>query len=214
MQVPRRTLLIKVVIFMTSNSIIAAFDFDNTLTDRDSLLPFLVQLKGWPYTTTRLAMLTPAFLCYGVGSITRQGIKEKILKQFICSQPENELKVAAEKYASSTLNQFIKPHVYNRLKWHQTQGHRCILVSASLELYLKPWAVKHGLETALASRLELNEAGHATGNLVGLNCWGAEKVRRLIEYAGSKQNYQLYAYGDSRGDQELLNLADHPFYRY
>jgi phosphatidylglycerophosphatase C len=72
---------------------------------------------------------------------------------------------------------------------------------------------KGGYRKCPDSRLEITPTGHATGRLAGLNCWGPEKVRRLIEYAGPKENYLLYAYGDSRGDREMLNLADNPFYR-
>ncbi len=107
----------------------------------------------------------------------------------------------------------IKPQAMERLHWHKQQGHDCILVSASLELYLVPWAKRHGFQDILASRLEIDQKGRVTGQLIGKNCWGAEKRRRLIELLGPQKYYQLYAYGDSRGDQELLEIADYPFYR-
>lgn len=198
---------------MVSSSIIAAFDFDHTLTDRDSLLPFLYQIGGWAYASAQLAMLGPALVGYLTGSLSRQSIKEKILEQFIRGKSQNELEVSGVEYASGLLNRYIKPEPLHRLAWHQSQGHTCVLISASLELYLKPWAASHGFEKVLASRLEMTPAGHATGRLEGLNCWGAEKVRRLIGFAGPKQNFQLYAYGDSQGDRDLLDLADYPFYR-
>lgn len=198
---------------MVSSSVIAAFDFDHTLTGRDSLLPFLVQIKGWGYTSTQLTMLAPAFIRYLTGTLSRQGVKEKILERFIRGMHGRDLEVLAENYAHHHLDHYIKSAPLRRLAWHQAQGHSCVLISASLELYLKPWAAMHGFNTVLASQLELTQEGYATGRLAGLNCWGPEKVRRLIEYAGPKQNYQLYAYGDSRGDCELLAFADYPFYR-
>jgi phosphatidylglycerophosphatase C len=198
---------------MDSSSIIAAFDFDHTLTNRDSLLPFLYQLTGWGEASVRLATLGPAFLSYLAGSISRQSIKEKILERFIGGKLQKRLEASGEEYAAGLLNKYIKPDPLHRLAWHQAQGHSCVLISASLELYLKPWAARYGFDAVLASRLELTQAGHATGRLEGLNCWGPEKVRRLIAFAGPKQGYQLYAYGDSQGDRELLKFADYPFYR-
>lgn len=198
---------------MTSSPIIAVFDFDHTLTDRDSLLPFLVKMRGWAYTSMQLICLLPAFLSFLTGYLSRQEVKEKILGRFIKGESWKDLTALGEAYAFSQLDHYLKPEPLQRLIWHQTQGHRCVLISASLELYLKPWAALHGFDTVLASRLELTESGHATGRLNGVNCWGAEKVRRLIAYAGPKEKYQLYMYGDSRGDRELLDLADYPFYR-
>lgn len=195
------------------SSIIAAFDFDHTLTDRDSLLPFLMKLKGYPRSAAHIMRLSPSFIGYALRAISRQGMKERILRHFIRGACIDELEAHAEEYVFQQLDHYLQPKSVERLQWHQAQGHRCLLISASLELYLKPWAALHGFEKVLASRLELNEHQQTTGRLVGLNCWGPEKVRRLIEYVGPRQNYQLYAYGDSRGDQELLALADFPYYR-
>jgi HAD superfamily phosphoserine phosphatase-like hydrolase len=86
-------------------------------------------------------------------------------------------------------------------------------VSASIDLYLRPWAERYGFEEILASTLEVDSKGNVTGKLKGKNCCGVEKTKRLTNYLGPKETYQLYAYGDSLGDQELLALADYPFYR-
>lgn len=198
---------------MTRSSVIAAFDFDHTLTTRDSLLPFLFLLGGLGYGTGQISLLGPDYVRYLFSRLSRQEMKEKILTRFIKGKTWEDLRAVGEEFASHRLGRWINPKSLKALAWHQAMGHRCLLISASLELYLHPWARIHGFETVLASRLELTPSGQATGCLMGLNCWGPEKVRRLIEYAGSKEQYQLYAYGDSRGDQELLQLADYPFYR-
>ena len=199
---------------MTSSlPIIAVFDFDHTLTDRDSLLPLLLKLKGKMAASYQLTLLGPSFAAFLLGNLSRQGIKEKILSRFIGGLTAAELHSLGEDYAAHQLGSYVKPEGLERLSWHQAQGHRCLLISASLEFYLKPWAELHGFEAVLASKLEFNAEGQATGRLLGLNCWGPEKVVRLIKYLGPEKKYQLYAYGDSRGDQELLAFADHSFYR-
>jgi phosphatidylglycerophosphatase C len=175
---------------------IAVFDFDHTLTDRDSLLPFLFDMRGFRKTILHLAALTPSFLRYLLGNISRQSIKEKILTRFLGGVLFTELQSFGQHYADHRLDHFLKPQALQRLVWHQAQGHRCILVSASL-----------------ASRLELSSTGNVTGRLIGLNCWGPEKKRRLLNYLGTADQGTLYVYGDSRGDHDLLAIADHPFYR-
>ncbi|MBZ0251782.1 MAG: HAD-IB family phosphatase, partial [Candidatus Methylomirabilis sp.] len=81
-----------------------------------------------------------------------------------------------------------------------------------LDLYLEPWGRKAGFDDVLCSRLAL-EGGAPTGRLEGGNCFGPEKVARLARALGPLERYELYAYGDSRGDRELLAAAAHPFYK-
>ncbi|WP_068471369.1 HAD-IB family hydrolase [Candidatus Protochlamydia phocaeensis] len=197
----------------SSLPIIAAFDFDNTLTDRDSLLPFLFYQAGFFKAASRLMALTPSFIHFLFKTLSRQEIKEKILASFFKGMPYAELQKWGKKYASESLDAYLKPEAIERLRWHQRAGHRCVLISASLEFYLCPWAQRHGFDDVIASRLELDQAGCVTGRLQDLNCWGPEKSKRLLEKMGKKDKYVLYAYGDSRGDKELLALADFPFYR-
>ena len=94
-----------------------------------------------------------------------------------------------------------------RLAAHRAAGDRCVLVSASLDLWLQPWAQRHGFAAVLCSQLAADADGRASGRLAGANCFGAEKVRRLEAWlAGTRP--RLVAYGDSRGDLPLLDFAD------
>lgn len=199
--------------FKNEKKIIAAFDFDNTLIDRDSLLPFLFYTTGTFATIYRLLMLIPAFLQFCLKRLSRQEIKEKILSTFFKDKNILDLKKQGKIYADTILDRFIKPEALAKLQWHQDQKHDCVLVSASVDLYLTPWAERHGIKSVLASRLEVTPNSLVTGKLVGSNCWGEEKRRRFLKEFGSKENYTLYFYGDSRGDQEMLEFADYPFYR-
>lgn len=99
-----------------------------------------------------------------------------------------------------------------RLTWHKQQGHRCVVVSASLELYLRPWALKSDFSDILGSRLESIDSGLPSGKLLGEYCFGPEKTRRLEALLGPRDGCTRYAYGDSRGDKELLSASDFLFY--
>lgn len=198
---------------MPSSSPIAVFDFDHTLTNRESLVPFLFYVQGFWKTIYFFILLSPNFVRYLMGRLSRQEMKEKILSRFIGGKSFADVQALGKQYADNQLDRYLKPEAIKRLTWHQAQGHRCLLVSASLEFYLIPWAMRHGFEAIIASRLEVTPDGYVTGRLAGLNCWGPEKERRLLAYLDLVKLAQLYVYGDSRGDQEILALAHYPFYR-
>jgi HAD superfamily hydrolase (TIGR01490 family) len=196
-----------------NKSIVAAFDFDHTLIDRDSLLPFLFYAQGSIKASAKLISLIPDFIRYLIRRLSRQEIKERILTCFFKGWNYSDLEELGREYAADVLDRYVKKEALQKLRWHQTQGHRCILVSASPNFYLSPWAGRHGFETVLSSVLQTDPQSHVTGHLIGINCWGPEKVRRLLDYLGPREGFHLYAYGDSRGDSELLAIADFPFYQ-
>ncbi len=203
--------ILYILIMSESKSTIAVFDFDKTLTTRDSLFPFLWNARGF-ISIFLFLCLSPYFLGYLLGLLTRQKIKEKALTRFFGGWELTRLKKLGCHYANERLDRYLRPQAMNRLVWHQKQGHRCILVSASLELYLIPWAERYGFEKAIATQLEISN-GKITGRIQGSNCWGPEKKNRLLAYLGSDAIQELYVYGDSRGDKELLECAQYPFYR-
>jgi phosphatidylglycerophosphatase C len=99
-----------------------------------------------------------------------------------------------------------------RLRWHLELGHRVVLASASLEPYLLPLGRLLGVDGVVCTRLEQGPDGRLTGRLDGANCRGPEKERRVVEWLREHDlaDATLWAYGDSRGDAELLARADHP----
>ncbi|MBA2367835.1 MAG: HAD-IB family hydrolase [Candidatus Protochlamydia sp.] len=191
---------------------ISAFDFDHTLIDRDSLLPFLYYSSGVVKASFYLFLLMPAFMLFFLGVATRQATKEKILTRFFKGVPFDKLRAIGYQYAEEKLDRYIKPEALEKLQWHLEQGHCCILVSASFNFYLEAWAKRHGFEATLCSIPAIDKRGKVTGLLKGKNCWGPEKVHRLLDYLGPRENFLLYAYGDSLGDNEMLALADYPFF--
>lgn len=192
---------------------LAAFDFDGTLTYRDSLFPFLRHAVGGVMFTRHMFALAPTLAGYALGLIRNDLAKERVFTRFFADAAIADLDRLGEQFAARILPGMIRPDAEKRLDWHRRQGHRCVLISASLELYVRPWALAAGFDEVIASRLETCANGRVTGKLSGRNCFGPEKLRRLEALYGSGGNYTLYAYGDSRGDAELLAAADHPYFR-
>jgi len=193
--------------------VVAAFDFDGTLTQRDTMFPFLLHVAGWGAFVRQVSLLAPTLAGYGLGIVRNDIAKERVFTRFLSGMDLIELQRKAEQFSVQKLPGLLRAEAMQRLAWHKKQGHRCVVISASLELYVRPWALATGFDDVLATRLETQEQNRITGKLSGENCFGSEKVRRLEVLLGPRSDYTLYAYGDSRGDRELLSGADHAYYR-
>jgi HAD superfamily hydrolase (TIGR01490 family) len=189
---------------------VAAFDFDGTLTYHDTLFSFLKYSVGSVKTFWLLFLELPFLILYLLGRVSRQKMKERVLTRFFRGTPYSELESLGRSFAKEVLRAHMKPWGFERIRYHKEKGDTLILISASLEVYLEPFAKELGFDACLASRLEKDLEGRVTGNLFEKNCWGEEKVCRLLAYTGPK-TYTLFAYGNSRGDLELLQFSDFPF---
>jgi HAD superfamily hydrolase (TIGR01490 family) len=192
--------------------VVAVFDFDGTISKGDSLGAFLRKASGVTRYCLGLAILSPRYLQYALGWISDGRAKEIVLTHFLKGWREERLRAVAEKFAASELPKLVKPAALSRLHWHQRQQHRTILISGSPVLYLEPWADAAGFDDISATQLAVEE-GKITGRILGKNCIGPEKVERLVQLLGDLSRYDIYAYGDSHGDRELLARANHAHYR-
>jgi len=192
---------------------VAAFDFDGTVTYGDTLLPFLFYTHGLFGAGWRLFLELPRLIGFLVGLVSRQKVKEALLSRFYRGLPMKKIEKWGEAFAREQLPRHLKAEAMRRIAWHKSRKDTLVLISASIDAYLNPWASSAGFDKTLTSRLEADSAGRATGRLVGANCRGEEKLRRLTEALGPREEYRLYAYGDSRGDKDLLESADHSYYR-
>lgn len=183
------------------------FDFDGTLTRRDSLLPFLHMVSGTPLFVARMSVLSPVLVAYAAKLLKNDVAKEIVLKHFLQGKQLEELRAAGQRFATDSLPGLERFAGMKRLSWHKEQGHSCVLVSASIDIYLAPWARNAGFDDWIASRLEVDDAGCVTGRLVGGNCFGEEKVRRIRAWLNGKDCMAKYAYGDSHGDLPMLNMV-------
>ena len=198
---------------MKKRKSVAAFDFDGTITYRDSFPAFLFYAVGPVQAIWKFFLSAPFLIGFALKLVSRQKAKEGVLTRFFKGWPEEKLAQIGERFAREKIPKTIRPEALKRLKWHQERGDCLALVSASVDIYLKPWGKSMGFDHILTSRVEVDRDGKVTGFLIGSNCRREEKVRRLEESIGPTEEYELFAYGDSDGDHELLEAADHPFYR-
>ncbi|ANB77892.1 HAD family hydrolase (plasmid) [Paraburkholderia phytofirmans OLGA172] len=194
------------------DQVVAAFDFDGTITASDSLPDFVryaVGSRRLIYGAIRAAPWLAGML---IGACDRGTAKAHFLAETIGAATRCELEDAAQRYAAQRLPALVRPEMAARIGEHKRRGHLLVLVSASPALYLKAWATSAGFDAVLATELEFRD-GRFYGRLASPNCWGPEKVRRLQHWFVDGQPRVLYAYGDSRGDTEMLALANHAWLR-
>ena len=189
---------------------IAFFDFDGTITFKDSFYGLLgCEISKLDFYKKALALL-PVLFAYKAKIISNQKAKEIVLASFFGGMKCEDFKQIC-KYYSKQLNDILRPLAERRLAWHKEKSDKIVIVSASLEEYLAPWCEKNGF-LLIASRLEVSE-GRITGKLAGLNCHGDEKVRRIKEKYYLSAFEKIYAYGDTKGDLPMLKLAHESFYK-
>jgi len=189
-----------------------AFDFDGTITTTDSLRDFVrYQVGNRRFLISGLLVL-PWLVGMYTGLCKRAEAKARFLALTLRGRSQVELEEAAARYVAERLPTLIRPEMLERIEEHKRLGHRLVLVSASPTLYLGHWAQSAGFAAVLATQLEFRD-GRFTGRLASPNCWGPEKVRQLQHWLGDARGRVLFAYGDSRGDQEMLAFAEHGWLR-
>lgn len=190
---------------------IVAFDFDGTLTGRDTILPFLRAVAGTGAFLRGLPALVPCLAARVLGLRGATATKERLFWRYLAGRPFGEVRAAALRFARNELPHMLRPAAVRCLDRHRSEGHRCLVVTASPEIYVAPWAAARGIE-AIGSRLAVDAGGRLTGGHEGLACDGAEKLRRLRAVVGEDVRI-LHAYGDSRGDLPLLAAAENAHWR-
>jgi phosphatidylglycerophosphatase C len=195
----------------TPKPTIAAFDFDGTLTTKDTLFHFARFVLGPVRFWWSIFLFLPRLLLYLSKLQHGDPTKIALLRIFYKNNSEPFLRKKAIEYLPHLQN-IINPEALEKLRWHQAQGHKVCIVSASPEFWIRPWAHAHGVELVIATELEF-PGGIFLGKYARPNCIEGQKVVRLLEHFPQKESYTLYAYGDSAGDKQLLELADEPFFR-
>jgi phosphatidylglycerophosphatase C len=182
-----------------------AFDFDGTLTRRDTLLPFLRQVLGTSRLAATLALESPWLAAYATRLVSNEAAKVHLLRRTLGGRRRDQLEAQGRAFAADGIAPLLRHEMMERLRHHQAAGHRCVLVTASLTVYTRPWALAQGFDAVIGSELAFDDSDIASGDLVGANCYGPEKARRLQELLGDHALSE--AYGDSRGDREMLAMA-------
>lgn len=187
------------------------FDFDGTITYKDSLIEFIMYAVGKSAFYFGMLRLSPMLVMYKLKLIHNQKAKEKMLSYFFKDISREDFNKIATQFALEQIDTIVRKKAIDKILWHQKEGHSVVMVSASIECWLRPWCEKYSIELIGTKLAFIDEK--FSGMFEGKNCYGIEKENRVRQQYDLKEFDTIYAYGDSAGDKELLGLADKSFYK-
>lgn len=190
---------------------LVAFDFDGTLTVKDSFMAFLAWRSGVPRFAIGMVQLIPAALAYLIHR-DRGVIKKAAVKIFFGGIDRKTLQASADEFARIAADRLLRPDALAAWNDWGGQGAKRVIVTASPEILVAPFAKRLGAEGLIGTRLAFDEHDRVTGQFIGPNCRAAEKVVRLTQAYGPDLRLTA-AYGDTSGDTEMLAAAEHKGYR-
>ena len=190
---------------------IAFFDFDGTITTRDTFLEFIKFYKSdWRFYLGFL-LYSPYLIAFKLKLLPNYTAKQKILTHFFKGEQVRNFQEACDKFSDARLPALIRPKALIEIERLREAGFRILIVSASAENWIQKWASQQKLEL-LGTRLAVTD-GKINGKIEGRNCYGEEKVCRIKEEIDLSAYKEIYAYGDSSGDKQMLAIATHPFFK-
>jgi len=187
---------------------IVAFDFDGTLTTRDTFLPFIHYVFGTQRFLQGFILYAPLLVLMKLGLYPNWKAKQRVFSHFFRGMTFKEFENYCDLFAIHNLY-LLRPKAKKALYQAQDDGAEVLIVSASIDLWVESFFP--GIHV-LGTQVEV-EKGRLTGRFLTPNCYGQEKVNRILELYPDREKYHLTAYGDSRGDRELLAFADEAHYK-
>lgn len=191
--------------------VLVAFDFDGTLTVKDSFMAFLKWRAGGFGYALGMVRLFPAAVAY-LFHRKRGVIKAAAVKVFLKGVQKERLEKDAKAFAEYVAPIMFRPDALATWRRWRAKGARPVIVTASPDILVAPFARGLGADTLIGTELAFDERGRVTGALLGPNCRGPEKVRRLKQVFGEDMALAA-AYGDTAGDREMIKMADEKGYR-
>ena len=190
---------------------VAAFDFDGTLTWKDSFTAFLGFACGPAKLGLTAIRRTDIFLDY-LKTRDRGALKSRFLFNLLGDIDEKELDTLIRAFVTATGRGLFRPDALIRWTELADSGLTRVIVTASPESLAAPFGALIGADRVIGTRLKFSADGRLMPRLDGLNCRGAEKVRRLRAVFGDDMQLDQ-AYGDTAGDKEMLAAARQGYYR-
>ena len=187
------------------------FDFDGTITRDDSLLEFVAYVVGFKKFFRGILVLSPILAAYKLGLASNNFTRRKLLGYFFAGMSADKFDKICKKYSTTHIEDILKQSAMDKIASYKAAGDKIVIVTASLEDWLRPWCAAQGLEL-LGTKIR-RKGGIITGEIEGQNCYGAQKVARVRAAYDVSAFERIIAYGDSRGDREMLEFADEAHYK-
>jgi HAD superfamily hydrolase (TIGR01490 family) len=190
---------------------IAFFDFDGTITRKDTMLEIIKFLKGKVAFYTGFLINAPWLLAYKMNFYSNDLVKQKILTYFFSGMPEQIFQEKCDLFTMIKLPKLIRPAALAEINKLKAEGFEIVVISASAGNWIRNWTNRQAMKL-VSTKLEVKN-GLITGKIEGKNCHGVQKVVCILEQWRLDEYEEIYAYGDSSGDMPMLALATKPFYK-
>jgi phosphatidylglycerophosphatase C len=188
------------------------FDFDGTLTRKDSLLEFFKFTHGKLHFVWNLLISLPIILIWKLGLINAENGKNLIFNIFYKNWSAEKLNEAGKAFAKERIPEILFDGAIDLVKSYQKNNNKIALVSASVDVYLKPFCQQYHIK-CICTELAF-EDGIYKGKFATKNCNTTEKVKRVVAVYQKSDFEKVVAYGNSSGDKAMMNWADESHFRY
>jgi len=190
---------------------LAVFDFDGTITKKDSFIRFIIFSNGRFKFYCGFLLFSPLILAMKCRIYPNWKLKQQIFSFYF--------KGIAFSHFSNTCTEFrneiqkiVRSKAVNAIINYQKNGFEVVIISASIDYWILPWAELYGIKTVIGTRIQIDSKGILTGEFLSKNCYGQEKINRLIDTYPEVNEFFTIAFGDSIGDRQLLSFVDEGYY--
>lgn len=196
---------------MGSNGMeLALFDFDHTVTTCDTYGRFLRRVATAEQLAQAWWKVGPWLAAYKLKLISAERIRARVTRLTFSDRHSDDITTLAAGFSREFLPEVVRPEMLEQIRWHKEQQHTVVIVSGSLDLYLRPWCEQLGLQL-ICNRLE-SQDGRLTGRYAGGDC-GPRKVEHIRRQFDLSRYVRIHAYGDSSEDKPMLALAHERWFR-
>lgn len=187
---------------------IYAFDFDGTLTTKDTLIEFIRYAKGSMALGLGFMRYAHLLVLMIIGIYPNYKAKQKVFAHFFKDTTLDDFNALCKAFAASS-SHLLRPNAIEAINHAIKEGSEVLIVSASIDNWVQPFFPQ---VKVVGTQIEVID-GKLTGRFLSKNCYGQEKVNRILSLYPNRHDYHLTAYGDSRGDKEMLAFADESHFK-
>ncbi|MFH7764545.1 HAD-IB family hydrolase [Acinetobacter sp. BSP-28] len=190
------------------NKNLALFDFDGTLCKKDSFTGFIFYALSKRHIIKQGIKILPWIQAYYLSVYPAPAMRSKLFRAMFSNANALELQQMAQEYAENLMNQLNSP-LLKQLKQHQALGDEVVLVSASVDIYLKHVCGLLNIDLICTHTEQVNNV--YTGQYTTPDCSSEQKRLRILEKYSLDHYSVIYAYGNSVEDNEMLSLATYSY---
>jgi phosphatidylglycerophosphatase C len=190
---------------------IAFFDFDGTITTKDTLLEIIKYQKGRTSFYFGFILHAPWLIAYKLNWLSNNLAKEKILTYFFAGMDEQVFQKKCDLFAEKIIPGIVRPGALSEINVLRSRNFEIVVISASAGNWIRKWSESLSLQL-IATKLEVKN-GLITGKIEGENNHGIQKALNIRKQWNLNEYEEIYAYGDSSGDKPMMDLATKSFYK-